>query len=102
MFAGAKTDREGILSLRDAGPAVVGGKGRAKDVPVPDSEEVVLSRVTRRGAHSALARLAELFGPRLFEDVPKVWDCISSAVAATLGSAFSFWPLPSNACARED
>lgn len=62
------------------------GKGKAKEVPVPDSEEVVLSRITRRGAQAALARLADLFGPRLFQDVPKVWDCVSSAVKSTLQS----------------
>jgi TATA-binding protein-associated factor len=89
VFASAKVDREGILSLRDAigsSAAMAGsGKGKgAKDVPAVDSEEVVLSRITRRGAHAALARLAELFGRRLFHEVPKLRDCLSSAVGSTL------------------
>lgn len=88
VFASAKTDRAGILSLREAASgssaATTTGKSRTKDAVVVDSEEVVLSRITRRGAHAALARLAELFGPRLFDDVPKIWDCLSSALGSTL------------------
>lgn len=90
VFAAAKTDREGILSLRAAVGSTTttgsSGKGRAKEVAVVDSEEVILSRITRRGAHAALARLAELFGPRLFQEVPKLWDCLSSAVSSTLAA----------------
>ncbi|CBQ68835.1 related to MOT1-transcriptional accessory protein [Sporisorium reilianum SRZ2] len=86
IFAASKDEREGILSMNE--PAVVPkGPGRTstKDEPV-ESEEVLQGKLIRRGAAAALAQLADLFGEKLFEAVPMLWQCMSSSLLSTFGS----------------
>lgn len=87
IFANSKNEREGILSMNE--PAVVAkGPGRTstKDEGV-ESEEVLQGKLIRRGAAAALAQLADLFGEKLFEVVPMLWQCMSSALLSTFGSS---------------
>ena len=86
IFANSKNVREGILSMNE--PAVVAkGPGRTstKEGAV-ESEEVLQGKLIRRGAAAALAQLADLFGERLFEVVPMLWQCMSSALLRSFGS----------------
>ncbi|KAJ1024814.1 hypothetical protein NDA16_002854 [Ustilago loliicola] len=86
IFANSKNEREGILSINE--PAVVAkGPGRTstKDEAV-ESEEVLQGKLIRRGAVAALVQLADLFGERLFDVVPMLWQCMSSALLSTFGS----------------
>ncbi|SPO28928.1 related to MOT1 - transcriptional accessory protein [Ustilago trichophora] len=86
IFVNSRNAREGILSMNE--PAVVAkGPGRtsAKDETV-ESEEVLQGKLIRRGAAAALAQLADLFGERLFDVVPMLWQCMSSALLRTFGS----------------
>ncbi|KAJ2852119.1 TATA-binding protein-associated factor mot1 [Coemansia brasiliensis] len=43
------------------------------------------ARITVRGAESTLAALARQFGPSLFNDVPRLWECVSGAPRAVYG-----------------
>ncbi|EST08987.1 SNF2-related [Kalmanozyma brasiliensis GHG001] len=86
IFAASKDVRQGILSMNE--PAVVPkGPGRTstKDEPV-ESEEVLQGKLIRRGAAAALAQLADLFGDRLFDVVPMLWQCMSKALLNTFSS----------------
>lgn len=75
VFSNTKSVFDGILSLQQTAKPAAGRQ--AKEVPA-ETEEEAQSRITRRGANLALGELATRFGPRLFEDVPKLWDCVSS------------------------
>lgn len=50
---------------------------------VEETEEQIASRLTRRGALEAFRALARKFGDSLFEQVPKYWEGISSALIQT-------------------
>ena len=87
IFAASKNVREGILSMNE--PALVSkgpGRSSTKDELV-ESEEVLQGKLIRRGAAVALAQLADLFGERLFDAVPMLWQCMSSALLRTFGSS---------------
>ncbi|KAJ1853471.1 TATA-binding protein-associated factor mot1 [Coemansia sp. RSA 1822] len=44
------------------------------------------AQVAVRGAEGALAALAQLFGAQLLEKVPRLWACVSDALAAVYGA----------------
>ncbi|KAF9407514.1 TATA-binding protein-associated factor mot1, partial [Podila epigama] len=91
------SSQEGIFSLKKSKDATadskpVSGHGMedvkitAKDTKVVEDEETML---TRRGAVAAFKEFAERFGPSLFQEIPKVWECMSSP----LERAFSNGPV---------
>ncbi|TKY89152.1 hypothetical protein EX895_001683 [Sporisorium graminicola] len=87
IFAASKNAREGILSMNEPAVAPRGpGRASAKDEPV-ESEEVIQGKLIRRGAAAALAQLADLFGEKLFDAVPMLWQCMSNSLLSTFGSS---------------
>ena len=77
--------KEGIMSMNE--PLVVAkGPGRTSKEEAVESDEVRRGKLIRRGASAALAQLAEVFGERMFEVVPMLWHCMSSALLSTFGS----------------
>ncbi|KAG0366019.1 hypothetical protein BC939DRAFT_503250 [Gamsiella multidivaricata] len=88
---------EGIFSLKKSKDSVadnktVSGHGMedvkisAKDTKIVEDEE---TKLTRRGAVAAFKEFAERFGPDLFIQIPKVWECISTP----LTTAFAHGPI---------
>jgi TATA-binding protein-associated factor len=88
---------EGIFSLKKSKDAsadskIVSGHGMedvkvsAKDIKEEDDEQ---AKLTRRGALAAFKEFAGRFGPRLFTEVPKIWECIH----APLTTAFANGPV---------
>ncbi|KAF9286646.1 TATA-binding protein-associated factor mot1 [Linnemannia elongata] len=88
---------EGIFSLKKSKEAaadskLVSGHGMedvkvsAKDIKEEDDEQ---AKLTRRGALAAFKEFAGRFGPSLFTEVPKIWECIH----APLTTAFANGPV---------
>ncbi|ORX38663.1 hypothetical protein BD324DRAFT_645173 [Kockovaella imperatae] len=70
-------DTNQIISLSEDKPASVTRAAGGVTV-AEETEEQILMRVTRRGALYAFKRLADEFGPRLFDTVIKVWEGLAS------------------------
>ncbi|WVW85765.1 hypothetical protein I302_107803 [Kwoniella bestiolae CBS 10118] len=86
IFAPGPSASSGIITLKDEKVAAASAakKGSGKDI-VEESEEQIAARVTRRGALEAFKALADKFGDRLFEGVPKFWEGITAALLAHFG-----------------
>jgi len=80
VFSAGPGTTEGIVSLKEDKP-VQAKKTAAgvKDI-VEETDEQIASRITRRGALEAFKALAVRFRGALFQQVPKFWDGISSAL----------------------
>jgi TATA-binding protein-associated factor len=68
----------GILSFNKiiattVSPAAV----RSKEDPVEEPKEVIAARIMRRGGVMAFVQLTTTFGSALFDQVPKMWQCVS-------------------------
>ncbi|KAN0061939.1 TATA-binding protein-associated factor mot1 [Thecaphora frezii] len=84
IFADAKAVGEGILSLAE--PAAARSSGRSKE-EVVEPEEVRLGKLIRRGAETAIAKLASHFELQLFDVVPMLWECMSAALLRTFSAS---------------
>jgi TATA-binding protein-associated factor len=77
----------GIISLDTVATVEPPAKrGRRSRVPIimptdetPEAREV---RLIRRGAEMAIREIAQLFGPHLFDELPKLWECASTKIIA--------------------
>ncbi|KAF9923701.1 TATA-binding protein-associated factor mot1 [Linnemannia zychae] len=85
---------EGIFSLKKSKEAsadikVISGHGMedvkvsAKDIKEDDDEQ---AKLTRRGALAAFREFAERFGPRLFAEAPKIWECINTPLTTAFAN----------------
>ncbi|KAG0273471.1 TATA-binding protein-associated factor mot1 [Linnemannia exigua] len=86
---------EGIFSLKKSKEAasdskVVSGHGMedvkvsAKDIKEEDDDEQ--AKLTRRGALAAFKEFAGRFGPSLFTEVPKIWECIHTPLTTAFAN----------------
>ena len=86
-FAYNKHVENGILTFRSVmrnDAAIMNGKGRGQG----DSgqEDVGKAKVSRRGAEFAFTELSLLFGERLFELVPKMWEFMAGGLLSAFAS----------------
>lgn len=82
----SRNPQEGILSFKRENHNPVHYRTSAKEKDVTPSEEVLKSRLTRRGAHLAFVELSSRFGPNLFDILPAMWECVCSSLLATYGT----------------
>ncbi|WWC90834.1 uncharacterized protein L201_005771 [Kwoniella dendrophila CBS 6074] len=87
IFAPNSTAISGIITLKEekASAANATKKGPGKDMP-EENEEQIAARITRRGALEAFKALANKFGDRLVDGVPRFWQGISAALLANFAS----------------
>lgn len=88
LFSAAKSDSRGVYDIdihgRNAMVPVNANKRASKGTVLPDAAEVEASgkaTLVRRGAESTLKHLARLFGDQLLFQLPKLWSCMSEALA---------------------
>jgi TATA-binding protein-associated factor len=83
VFSATEVDE--IVTLKEDREAAATAGTKKKEV-VEETEIQVAARITRRGALEALQAIALRFGDKLFYDVPKYWEGISSALLGILGT----------------
>lgn len=82
LFSKYTTKESGILSFNKAvASAISRTPMRLREEPPDEPKDVTAARVMRRGGTAAFSHLAILFGPNLFDRVPKVWQCVSESLS---------------------
>ncbi|KAJ2277694.1 TATA-binding protein-associated factor mot1 [Coemansia sp. RSA 371] len=74
--------------MATAAAAAIAKKGKNK-VVVDEPKTDKSAQIAVRGAEGALSALAQLFGAQLLEKVPRVWTCVSDALASVYGASGS-------------
>ena len=83
VFSATVGATEGIVSLKEVKPVQTKKTAAGVKDIVEETDEQIVSRLTRRGAQEAFRALATRFGGRLFIQVPKFWEGISLALQNT-------------------
>ncbi|MCO5552895.1 hypothetical protein L7F22_006414 [Adiantum nelumboides] len=91
IYANAKDQLEGILSINEVPPVAPKWKGRGggpvSQADANEPEEVREGKLIRRGAEMTLREVSRLFGDRLFHVVPTLWDCMSAPLLDAFGKS---------------
>jgi len=89
IFIHFKDTSKGILSLPDR--PVPGEKiGSVKGITVPtESDESLRNKRIRRGAESALNKLCLQVGGRIFDQLPRLWSCMSETLLSMYSTGWS-------------
>ncbi|KAJ2127895.1 TATA-binding protein-associated factor mot1, partial [Coemansia sp. RSA 678] len=74
--------------MATAAAAAIAKKGKSK-VVVDEPKTDKSAQIAVRGAEGALSALAQLFGAQLLDKVPRVWTCVSDALASVYGATGS-------------
>ncbi|KAH8924423.1 hypothetical protein BT69DRAFT_1241102 [Atractiella rhizophila] len=75
LFASERSRLSGILTLQRRATAERDVKNGKEGKGEPILSE---ARLVHRGAHFALSQLADRFGEKIFQKLPKLWECMSS------------------------
>lgn len=90
IFSVQKNTAMGILKLEDESISSSSGKGTRKGVSTSvkaeqsEDEAVVKARLVKRGAEMSITQLAQTFGDKLFDTVPRVWSGMSETLLSVL------------------